>query len=47
MTLEGDLADESNNRLKEFKGDYIGNILKLTDKGLMDVVKNKFTDLFI
>ena len=27
------LADESNNRLRDFKGDYIGNILKLTDKG--------------
>lgn len=27
------LADESNNRLKDFKGNYIGNILKLTDKG--------------
>jgi len=27
------LADESNNRLRDFKGNYIGNILKLTDKG--------------
>lgn len=27
------LADSSNNRLKDFKGNYIGNILRLTDKG--------------
>ena len=27
------LADESNNLLRDFKGTYIGNILKLTDKG--------------
>lgn len=27
------LLDESNNLLKDFKGDYIGNILKLTDNG--------------
>lgn len=27
------LSDESNNRLRDFKGNYIGNILKLTDNG--------------
>ena len=27
------LNNENNNLLKDFKGDYIGNILKLTDKG--------------
>ena len=27
------LSDESNNRLRDFKGIYIGNILKLTDNG--------------
>lgn len=35
------LVDESNNRLKEFKGDYIGNILKLTDKGYVACIVTK------